>query len=88
MMARTSSGTMSEPAKPSNRTISIAKLGVVSILTLAGVILAALGLRIGGSELTAVCEAVSSLSLALAATATGGAVGHGARHWGARETSS
>ena len=79
---------MSEPAKPSNRTISIAKLGVVSILTLAGVILAALGLQIGGSELTAVCEAVSSLSLALAATATGGAVGHGARHWGARETSS
>ena len=77
---------MTEPVKTAtNRTVSIAKLGVCSILTLAGVILAALGLQIGGSELTAVCEAVSSLSLALAATATGGAVGHGARHWGARE---
>ena len=76
---------MSEAAKPTNRTISIAKLGVGSILTLAAVILTALGLQVGGSELTAVCEAVSSLALALACTASGGAVSHGARHWGARE---
>ena len=80
-MVLISRSTMSD----TSRTISIARMGIGSILTLSAVILMALILRIDGAELVAVTEAVGTLAMSLAAVATGGGLAHGARHFGARE---
>ena len=80
-MAPISRSTMSD----TSRTISIARMGIVSILTLSAVVLMALILRIEGDELVAVTETIGILAMSLATVATGGGLAHGARHFGAKE---
>ena len=75
------------PAKPTSRTIGLARLGLGAILLLSVVVLLALGMSIRGSELEAVCLVVGKLALSVSVIASGGAVGHSARHWGAKEPS-
>ena len=80
-MVLISRSTMSD----TSRTISSARMGIGSILTLSAVILMALILRIEGDELVAVTETIGILAMSLATVATGGGLAHGARHFGARE---
>ena len=71
--------------KPS-RTLEAAKLGMIALLGLAFELL--LCLIIAPDSLAAMTEVISTLSISVAAVATGGTVSVGSRHWGAKESSS
>ena len=71
----------------SSRTISLAQMGLGSLLLLSLVILLALAMSVSGDELRAVADVVSTLGMSIAAVATGCGVGHSARHFGAKEPS-
>lgn len=73
--------------KHSSRTVEVAKLGLVALLLLGAGVLLALVMDVRGAELAAVSDVLGTLGMCVAMVATGGAVGHGARHWGAKETS-
>ncbi len=71
----------------SSRTIEVAKLGLAALLLLGVGVLLALLLGVRGAELAAVADVLGTLGMCVAMVATGGAVGHAGRHWGAKEPS-
>lgn len=73
--------------KFTSRTIRIALCGLAVLLLLAVALIVGVALGLDGSGLDAYAGAIGSIAWAVAAVAGGGAVAHGARHWGAREGS-
>ena len=78
---------MGNPAKLSSRTIELGKVGLGCLILLAFEVLVALGMGVSGDELKAGAEVIGSLALSVSVVATGSAMGHSARHWGAAEGS-
>ncbi len=76
-----------EEQSHSSRTIEVAKMGLAALLLLAVGVLLALVMGVKGVELSAVTGVLGTLGMCVATVATGGAVGHSARHWGAKEIS-
>ncbi len=73
--------------KHSSRTVETAKLGLAALLLLGAGVLLALLMDVTGDDLEAVTAVLGTLGMCVATVATGGAIGHGARHWGAKEAS-
>ena len=71
--------------KPS-RTLNAAVRGLYALLGLSLIPLATM--IVSPESMDAMSEVISTIALAVAAVASGGTVAVGARHWGAKETSS
>ena len=70
-----------------SRTILIAQWGMAALGLLSVELLVALWMGVKGDDLAAIAEVVGTLAMAVSALCTGSAVGHSARHWGAKEPS-
>jgi len=74
-----------QKTKPS-RTLEAAKLGMIALIILSAELLICLIIR--PDAIAAMGEVIGTLSISIAAVATGGTVSVGSRHWGAKEGSS
>ncbi|MEL6346049.1 MAG: hypothetical protein AAFV53_23260 [Myxococcota bacterium] len=73
----------------SSRTLQTVKWGLWAQVLPSIALVIAVGAAAAGQDVPPYTMlAVAMLSVSIATTATGGAVAHGARHWGAREPSS
>lgn len=70
-----------------SRTVQLGRWSMGALLLLSVQVLVALAMGVDGADLQAVADVIATLATSVAVVGTGSAVGHGARHWGARESS-